>query len=646
MTSFITSKKGYLNTICLYKYLFTEDLKKQPEQLQKFKKWITKADEIKLYNISESGFAVFEEMPEISTWQYMFKSSVEIEPPFENLQKISAYISTNIRNSFEKQYERYLGGNIYVTDKIDLAPFILKKCIGFNVELFKDGKLLVHFLPSTKLTSPDNISLGYINRLRNNFKKQLDDIELTLVETKRNRRLKIDLFSDDGLVKASEFIEKNENVVCTFNYHFVSSYSPEIFSCVVKDTIKEVDKSIFYLEDKLQHVDFNSYYHFQDKPFSRVVHSKLGKENNLRIGNDKCVSKPSAAFYSGIFKPAKVAILQPVFVGNYYYDGFEELVLKFNQNSYDFQVLEPIKVNPTDDLRFDELIHKRNEYRDKKFLAAIFSMYSQPYEFTQPLKESKISYQMYLGAIDNYKLSNYAVKCLEKLGGHLSIIDDLSENEATYFVGIDLGHSSNDSGRFTNMALVFFNNKGEQLYKQVRRNLPLNEALIPEAISPCFNGLRKFIRRKGLTKPQKFIIHRDGKLHVNDTETILNVTNKFFKVKSVDVVEIVKHGYPVFACFEEGAYMNLESGDYFQLDDYAILVTNIQANEKNAIANPIIIKHKYGDTKMETIVRQVYWFTKVYTNNLYNSTRLPATTLKANNIVSTSLKEHHATYLG
>jgi hypothetical protein len=61
---------------------------------------------------------------------------------------------------------------------------------------------------------------------------------------------------------------------------------------------------------------------------------------------------------------------------------------------------------------------------------------------------------------------------------------------------------------------------------------------------------------------------------------------------------------------------------------------------------PIIIKHKYGNTDFNKILRQLYVFTKVYTTNLYNSTRLPATTLKANNVVSTSNKVHKNSYLG
>ena len=117
----------------------------------------------------------------------------------------------------------------------------------------------------------------------------------------------------------------------------------------------------------------------------------------------------------------------------------------------------------------------------------------------------------------------------------------------------------------------------------------------------------------------------------------------------LDIVEIIKSGFPVIAKHNtRGDSENLSSGSAFRDDvaRYAILVTNTQADQEKAILNPIIIKHKYGETAFSKIVDQVYWFTKVYTNNLYYSSRLPATTLKANNIVVTSNKVHQSTYLG
>ena len=647
MTPFITSKKGRIEKLAIYQYRLTEDVINQTEQCQKFKKWLTKSDEIKLYELNENGFKTFQAMKEESTWQYNFESSIEIFAPFENTQRISTFISFLIREAFEKKYPRFLKENTHVTDTVDLPPFVLKKAIEFNIELFSNGELFIHFLPTTKITSPDNISFSYVENLKNGFSKPVDDIDIYLVENKRFWRLKVDLNSKEDLDKSKTFITEHENVIATFNYHFIASYSPDIFGKVVKETIKDIDKSIFYLQEKLETIYFEESFNFQEKPFQRINIKSFGKENNLLIGENKRVNKQSAAYHNGMFKPANNCVILPVLVDNYRESKFAELVNRFNKDSDRFELLEPIRIQSSSESRFDEVISIRQKYK-KRFLAAIFTEYHQPNDFIEPLKRTKTSFQIYLGNVDNFKLSNFTVKCLEKLGGHLSVINNSQENQRTYFVGIDLGHSQNERGKFSNLALVFFDNKGTFIHSAINKNLPRNEAISSEVIWSCFASFGKHLKKNNLPFPEKLIIHRDGKLHQEDIKSIVKQSKKQLNVDNVEVLEIIKRGYPVFACFDKalGAYMNLQSGDCFLHDEYAVLITNIQADEKNAIINPIIIKHKIGVDNMDKLTKQVYWFSRIYTNNLYNSTRLPATTLKANNIVGTSLRVHQATYEG
>jgi len=97
MTSFLTSKIGFVEKIEIYSYLFTNDLINQLEQLQKFTNWLIKSNDINLYELTENGFKVFQRMENESSWQYYFKSSIEILPPFDNTQRISSYISLIIQ---------------------------------------------------------------------------------------------------------------------------------------------------------------------------------------------------------------------------------------------------------------------------------------------------------------------------------------------------------------------------------------------------------------------------------------------------------------------------------------------------------------------------------------------------------------------
>jgi hypothetical protein len=253
---------------------------------------------------------------------------------------------------------------------------------------------------------------------------------------------------------------------------------------------------------------------------------------------------------------------------------------------------------------------------------------------------------MYQGQFDLFKLSNYTVKCLEKLGGFLNIIDNTFEPESTYFIGIDLGHTTQNKEKYSNLCVVLFDNKGKLISHKVIEKIPRNEAIDMNAFAQAMNSFEELIKKDKLPYPQKLIIHRDGKIHDQDVKNFDIVIKKQLKINNYDIVEIIKSGYPIIAAHNGQSYHNLESGDSWLLGErhYAILVTNIQAKEQGSVIKPIVIKHKYGETDFFKLVEQVYWFTKVYTNNLYNSTRLPATTEKANNLVGTSNKRHISTY--
>lgn len=646
MTPFLTSKVGQIDRISIYSYTWTENLLNQSDQFNKLKFWLMKSEDNSLFEITDYGFKTLKPLSKSSSWQYSFKESIELVPPFKNIQNLSSYISSLIRSVLSKSYTRFHRENTFITDSIFSDPFVLHKCIEFNVEIFENGKIYIHFLPVSKITSPEKISIEYLMLLRRNLNGISKDIGLTLVDKKTFRRLRVNDVNDQAEIENTKlFFENSDNIICTFDYHSIASFSPHFFGLVVNETIKNIDNSIFYLQEKLEKVLFSFDFNFQQKPFFKVEIKSLGKENNLIVGENKSVNKQSAAFYNGIFQAANNALIQPIFVNNIKSTDFKNIITRFNKNCEFFEVLDPIILDPKDEHCFDPIIQAFSR-QSGKYLLAIITDYQLPKVYIDSLRKKKISYQIYLGEIDKYKMSNFAVKCLEKLGGHLSIIKNSEENENTYFIGIDLGHSISDSNGFSNIALVFFDNKGVILHSVVKKYLPRNESIETESIGECLESFRRYLKKHNRSESEKIIFHRDGKLHPSDIKSIVEQSKKHLNVDNIEIVEIIKHGYPVIACFDEGAYVNLESGDYYLNDNYAILITNVQVDEKNAIVNPLIIKHKYGFNCMDRIVKQVYWFTKVYTNNLYNSTRLPATTQKANNIVGTGKKQHLSTYEG
>jgi len=647
---FITSKKGNIERISVFRYCFSQKLKRNDEQFQKFSNWLNRNPDIYLFEIDSEGFFTFFPLREEMTWQYKLTKRKEISAPFFNTQQISAYLGKLIRGVFSENYEQFLNQNIFVTDCISFVPFNVKKCIEFNIEFFEDGSFFVHFHPVSKITGYQSVSLNYIRELKRNFQKEVDNLIVSIVDLKTNYRQKIEIFNNDDNKRLEEFLEKHTDSIVTFDYHFLASYSPSIFGQIVQNTINDVDESILYLEKIIVSVSFPDWFNFQSKPFLKITVDELGNSANLRIGENKCVNKQSATYYSGIFKPTDNCVIQPVLIDKYPYNSlFSELIQKFNKDAVNFTILNPIQLQSNTSPDLTHILERMQALSDKRFLLCIFTNHSLSPDFFMPFSKKKLQFQTYQGSFEKYKLSNFAIKSLDKLGGIICAINNTFENENTYFLGIDLGHSQNKEERFSNLGVTIFNNNGILIKQHVNKKIRKDESITSESISPAFTVFKSYLNEHKKKMPDKLIIHRDGKLHNRDIENIVNQAKEHFETKDIDIVEIIKSGFPVIAGFEkkDGAYLNLSSGSCWIhcSERYAILITNVQSNENNGIANPVIIKHRYGKTDFKQLITQLYWFTKIHTNNLYNSTRLPATTQKANNLVGTG-KKRQATYLG
>jgi hypothetical protein len=646
--SFITSRWGRPTHFGVSEYFFTPELNQQEEQKAKFCNWLKKNPDIHLYQLTENSFSTFNKLnTKKGEWQYNTNPTFQsITSPFENTSLVSTYLGKLLRDLYSQQYEQFLNKNIFVVHKLERGLFQLLKCVEFNVEVFPNGEFLIHLIPSSKIIGSAPVSEGYLRSLitSNQNNKEADNMVFRLIDRKRFKSRKFDLLDDDCLPKVETFIQKRKNIIASFDYHFVANHSPNTFGWINENTSRDLKSSVEFLIPISQMINLPGSIDLHDKPFFEVEANNPIVDKNLLVGGNKRVNLQSAAYHDGIYQPVNGKIIQPVVVGNMKIDLFYELLMRFNKHGSS-SVKDPIYIPSNEDVDkepFEALIRKYG----RNFLLCIFSRYMQPQDFFDPIRKLRLQYQIYHGEISPHQLSNYVVKCLEKLGGLLSIISNTFEPDDTYFVGVDLGHTTNGDEKFSNLGVVFYDNHGRYLTHNVVKELPRNEAInqgaLTTAMKLCIHGLRK----RGLAFPKKIIIHRDGKMHKQDYEVVHNVITQKIVAQEYDVVEIIKSGYPVIACHKDGEYCNLESGNFW-LDAehcYAILVTNTQSTD--VVRNPIIIKHAYGNTPFERIVDQVYSFTKVYTNNLYNSTRLPATTEKANNVVGTGKRKFVSSYLG
>ena len=359
----------------------------------------------------------------------------------------------------------------------------------------------------------------------------------------------------------------------------------------------------------------------------------------------------SACFYNGIYKPVSNWNILPIVCDNLNIEIFKELVVAFNKGSVYFTILPSVMIEANDGINRKQ-VQEILRTQESKTMIAVFCKYEMPRDFFKSLRNLK--HQIYQGdTSDNKqnraKLSNFVCKCLEKSGGIIAAIADTHTNENGYFIGIDLGHTTHGEEVFSNFATVIFDHHGLLIGHTIEKEIPRKENLIENHCITAFKKLAGFLTKNNLPPPKSLVIHRDGKLHSTDITSLTNTIRTVWGEVAVDIVEIIKSGFPVIAMKnDKGTAVTPPSGNSYQDNDhkYSILVTNSQAEEQSAVISPIIIKHKFGNTDFNKIIDQVYWFTKIYTNNLYNSTRLPATTLKANNIVGTSKKQHKSTYLG
>jgi hypothetical protein len=436
-----------------------------------------------------------------------------------------------------------------------------------------------------------------------------------------------------------------KRIIATFDYHFIANYSHKIFGEITENTIKELTSSIDFLAPISGLMELPDFIELHNKPFFEIGINRLANRNNLLIGSDKKVREQKAAFYNGIYQPVSDKVIQPITVDGVKTDLLNDLLQTFNQGG-SIEILNTIKLSSNENIDTSVFKELKKQFKGK-LLLTIFTKYQQPKDYFDSIYKLGIRLQMYQGQIDKYKLSNFTVKCLEKLGGTLNIINNTFEPETTYFVGIDLGHTTQNKKKYSNLCVVLFDNRGRLLAHKVIQEIPRNEALDMSALAQAMYSFEELIKKERLPYPQKLIIHRDGKVLDQDIESVDMVIKKGLKINDYDIVEVIKSGYPVIAAYNGQCYRNLESGNSWTLSDkrYAILVTNIQADEKGSVLRPIVIKHRHGVTEFSKLVEQVYWFTKVYTNNLYNSTRLPATTEKANNLVGTSDRRFVSTYM-
>jgi len=601
-------------------------------------------------SIGKDVFSTYNPMAEPNA-QYKLINTKIINPPFEHTTIISEYLNRNFKNQFSATYKQYRNENTFIIDDIKAGDFKLLNCFCYNIELFEDGRFLVHFLPTSRVITDVPLTIELFRKYKSLVSPIKSGLFLNLVDSESSKSRKIFFGQDNDESIFRNTIQSWKTVFATVDFELLAAVSPKSFQNILLESKTNISSGIKALLAPAALPKSGEGIKLYDKAFLPIKVNQSNSSNNLMIGDNKKASKLSATYYSGIYSAVSNKNILPVIFGVKTNElaYFKNLISNhFNKNgtiSWHDAVYFPV-----DSVDADIELKILSEIKDKKntFLT-IFCSGKIDENILSKLRDTKWKYQIYQGNTDQYKLSNFVIKCLSKMGGLPALIHNSHASLGTYFVGMELGHMHMDNKpRLTNLALVFFDYQGKYIYQYVSKGLEINEVIQEDTL---LYGLKKFINyltKMSLKKVQKLIFHRDGKLHATEIETIISSCRHLFGIDDIDIVEIIKSGHPVMAVSKQNVYHNQASGACWLLKEkkYAILITSDQANEKSEILNPIVIKHRHGQADFHHIVDQVYWFTKLYSTNIYYSTRLPITTATANNIVGTGSKKHQASYKG
>jgi hypothetical protein len=91
-------------------------------------------------------------------------------------------------------------------------------------------------------------------------------------------------------------------------------------------------------------------------------------------------------------------------------------------------------------------------------------------------------------------------------------------------------------------------------------SLPLNEALSLFATINILNQIKNTISKINRKMPKKLIFHRDGKVHVDDVQIILQSVKQVFGIEDIEIIEIIKSGHPYVTEYLNSPWHNRPSG--------------------------------------------------------------------------------------
>lgn len=311
----------------------------------------------------------------------------------------------------------------------------------------------------------------------------------------------------------------------------------------------------------------------------------------------------------------------------------EANVVTFDYNQFNEESL----IKQLGERTFSYIVHlidpKENKYR--------YSSQTEKINLTNiqvidALKNCKLTFNI-INTFEQNTLANSLLKLGLKnkaIPWKINSIDTQDKNHI--FIGIDLGH--NHQGDLSNLTLTAIDNQGCFIKSYRKKGLENNEAIPYIELN---KGLRSLLSQS-LNPNLHITIHRDGKFQ-EDIEYYHRVMREL-GITKYNLVEVTKSGTPLIGFYSmnqgKNIYLDGFSGYYIYIDEISYLITNDQSLKTKTAPSPLKIKKIYGYKKITELTEEIYWLTKAYSINIFESSKLPITTLLANNLsYSKNLKD-------
>jgi hypothetical protein len=574
-----------------------------------------------------------------------------------NQEEIVSKISSKLRYIFDqcnelkfKNKHSIILNNNSVTD--DEQNFIIKKGIEYSVEFLNRENIW--------------INLKYANFSRTirpiiylNIQEPIDHNQHKLINIKTGRPIhkKIRHISD---IKEADFVFDTFDSQEAFEKRCDNIRFSQAKFWFEQTNIEQTVGLIKYLKTfvipQSKVADFEEINNIKYK--YKIIH----RRNKYLFANGELHHTPGKGLYhSGVYKiPEKLKIKLLVSAQIIETEPLSKIISNINERIeflYKNEVYSISKSNVIvyDYNNFNEVLVKDSlqEESCSYIVHLIKSNDEQIEDINKNIKEILKTYHQNYEIINSFEKNTLANSIL-KLGLYNKAIpwkiDCIDSNDKNHvFIGIDLGHDHQKGS--TNLTLTAIDNHGCLLIKPYqRKNLALNEAIPYTELIKGFQN----VLSKSLNQNVCITIHRDGiyQENIDDYHQVM----RELRITKYNLVEVTKTGAPLIGFYSisqgQNIYLDGFSGYYIYIKDPSLsnksneisyLITNDQSLKTKTAPSPLKIKKVYGYKTITEITEEIYWLTKAYSVNIFESPKLPITTHLANNLSYTKNLIHFTT---